>query len=105
MGACDLGPMLVIYPEGVFYQKITPENASRIVEEHILKGRVVEDLLYRGDAGDLRETSGGTALFTEQVRIATRNLGVIDPLSIDEYIARDGYFALHKVLLKLVETM
>jgi len=102
MGACDLGPMLVIYPEGVFYQKITPENASRIVEEHILKGRVVEDLLYRGDAGDLRERpQEELPFFTEQVRIATRNLGVIDPLSIDEYIARDGYFALHKVLFEI----
>lgn len=102
MGACDLGPILVIYPEGVFYQKITAENAARIVEEHILKGRVVEDLLYKGDSGNLTEKpQEELPFFTEQVRIATRNLGVIDPLSIDEYIARDGYFALHKVLFEL----
>ncbi|PXF35404.1 NADH dehydrogenase, partial [Mesotoga sp. SC_NapDC] len=102
MGACDLGPILVIYPEGVFYQKITAESAARIVEEHILKGRVVEELLYKGDSGEMKEKpQEELPFFTEQVKIATRNLGVIDPLSIDEYIARDGYFALHKVLFEI----
>jgi NADH-quinone oxidoreductase subunit F len=102
MGACDLGPILVIYPEGVFYQKVTPESASQIVEEHILKGRIVDDLLYKGDAGELKtKPQEELPFFTEQVKIATRNLGVIDPLSIEEYVARDGYFALHKVLFEM----
>jgi NADH-quinone oxidoreductase subunit F len=111
MGACDLGPILVIYPEGVFYQKVNAENAAQIVEEHILKGRVVEKLLYKGDTGELKtKPQEELPFFTEQVKIATRNLGVIDPLSIDEYIARDGYFALHKVLFemgpdKVIETL
>ncbi|HPX21506.1 MAG: NADH-quinone oxidoreductase subunit NuoF [Thermotogaceae bacterium] len=102
MGACDLGPILVIYPEGVFYQKVNAENAAQIVEEHILKGRVVERLLYKGDTGELKtKPQEELPFFTEQVKIATRNLGVIDPLSIDEYIARDGYFALHKALFEI----
>lgn len=102
MGACDLGPILVIYPEGVFYQKVNAESAAQIVEEHILKGRVVEDLLYKGDSGELQvKPQEELPFFTQQVKIATRNLGVIDPLSIEEYIARDGYFALHKVLFEM----
>jgi NADH-quinone oxidoreductase subunit F len=102
MGACDLGPIMVIYPEGVFYQKVEPKDVSKIVEEHLLKGRVVNDLLYKGDKGDLTiKPQENIPFFTEQVKIATRNLGVIDPLSIEEYIARDGYFALRKVLLEM----
>ncbi|MDI9374177.1 MAG: NADH-quinone oxidoreductase subunit NuoF, partial [Thermotogota bacterium] len=67
-----------------------------------LKGRVVERLLYKGDTGELKtKPQEELPFFTEQVKIATRNLGVIDPLSIDEYIARDGYFALHKALFEI----
>ena len=99
MAACDLGPILVIYPEGVFYQKVTPEAAEAIAEEHLLKGRVVEKYLYKGAEGELRRRpQEEIPFFTKQVKVATRNLGVIDPLSIDEYIARDGYFALNRVL-------
>ncbi|HPI18276.1 MAG TPA: (2Fe-2S) ferredoxin domain-containing protein, partial [Mesotoga sp.] len=68
MGACDLGPILVIYPEGVFYQKVNAENAAQIVEEHILKGRVVERLLYKGDTGELKtKPQEELPFFTEQV--------------------------------------
>jgi len=102
MGACDLGPIIIVYPEGIFYQKLTPENVRRVVEEHLLKGRIVEDMLYKGEFGEVKaKPQEELPFFTKQVKIATRNLGVIDPLSIDEYIARDGYFALHKAIKEM----
>ncbi|MGC8818516.1 MAG: NAD(P)H-dependent oxidoreductase subunit E, partial [Athalassotoga sp.] len=98
-GSCSLGPLMVIYPEGVFYQKLKPSDAKEIVEEHLLKGRVVQRLLYKGPSGEIKpRATEEIPFFTRQVRIATRNLGVIDPASIDEYIAKDGYFALRKAL-------
>ncbi|SHH17191.1 NADH-quinone oxidoreductase subunit NuoF [Thermosipho atlanticus] len=102
MGACSLGPIMVIYPEGVYYQKLTPEAAETIVEEHLLKGRIVQEYLYQGDKGKIvPQPQKEIPFFSKQVKIATRNLGVIDPLNIDEYIARDGYFALHKALKQM----
>jgi NADH-quinone oxidoreductase subunit F len=102
MGPCDLGPVIVVYPEGVFYRKVKPEDAPIIAEEHLLKGRVVTRLLYRlPGAEEPLPTYGDITFFNRQTRIALRNTGVIDPLSIDEYIARDGYAALGKVLSKM----
>ncbi|ACJ75995.1 NADP-reducing hydrogenase, subunit c [Thermosipho africanus TCF52B] len=102
MGACSLGPIMVIHPEGVYYQKLTPEAAEKIVEEHLLKGRVVEEYLYKGDKGKIvPQPQKEIPFFSRQVKVATRNVGIIDPLSIDEYIARDGYFALHKALKEM----
>ena len=99
MGTCSLGPIVAIYPDGVFYQKVTPESARRIVEEHVLKGRIVKDLLFEGEIPEIPEKFLETEpFFAKQVKIVTRNLGIIDPMSIDEYIARDGYFALAKAL-------
>ena len=65
MGACDLGPIMVIYPEGVFFtRRLSQKMCQKIVEEHLLKGRVVNDLLYKGDKGDLTiKTSGKYSLF------------------------------------------
>ncbi len=102
MGACDLGPIAVIYPEGVFYQKLDAKAARKIVEEHLLKGRIVKDYLFKGETGEIKEKpQEEMPFFTEQVKIATRNLGVVDPLSIEEFIAQDGFFALHKVLKEM----
>jgi len=102
MGACTLGPIVVVYPEGVFYKKVTPESAKKIVEEHLLKGRIVEELLYQGPTGEvLPKVQEELPFFKKQVKIVTRNLGVIDPTKIEEYIARDGYFALAKVLKEM----
>jgi len=102
MGACNLGPLAVVYPEGVFYQKLTPDAARKIVREHILKGRVVEEYLYKGPEGEIRpQVQEELPFFTKQVKIATRNLGVIDPTDIDEYIGRDGYFALVKAVKEM----
>lgn len=102
MGACSLGPLAIIYPDAVYYQKLTPKAAEKIVEEHILKGRIVPEFLFEGAKEKLtikeKPAQEEIPFFARQVKIALRNVGVIDPLSIDEYIARDGYFALHKAL-------
>lgn len=102
IGSCDLGPVMVIAPDGVFYQKLKPEDADRIVEEHLLKGRVVTDLLHKGGSGDEAcRTIDEMPFFKLQKKMVLRNCGVIDPGNIDEYIARDGYAALAKVLTEM----
>ncbi len=99
MGACNLGPIMIVYPEGVFYQKLKPQDSKEIVEEHLLKGRVVQRLLYKGSTGEIKsKAKEELPFFTKQVKVVTRNLGIIDPSNIEEYIANDGYFALNKVL-------
>ena len=94
-GLCERGPIVVIYPEGAFYSRVRVEDVSEIVSEHILKGRMVERLLYKepGEEGAVHSLSD-TRFSKKQVRIALRNCGVIDPENIDEYIACDGYQAL-----------
>jgi (2Fe-2S) ferredoxin len=92
IGTCDLGPLIVVYPEGVFYQRLTPDDAREIVNEHFVKGRIVQRLLYRPaeDAEPVALTEE-MDFFRRQHRIALRNTGVIDPEVIEEYIARVGY--------------
>ena len=87
--------MALVYPDGVFYQNVKPEDVAEIVEEHLLKGRIVERLVTTRPAptGPRREMDD-IPFFKRQVKIVLRNCGVIDPLKIDEYIARDGYQAL-----------
>jgi len=102
IGSCDLGPVMVVAPEGVFYQKLKPEDAVRIVKEHLLKGRVVTDLLFKAGAdGKAFRTVDEMPFFQMQKKLVLRNCGVIDPGNIDEYIARDGYAALGKVLTEM----
>ncbi|MCL6638128.1 MAG: NADH-quinone oxidoreductase subunit NuoF [Firmicutes bacterium] len=102
MGPCDLGPVIVVYPEGVFYRKVKPGDAAVIVEEHLLKGRVVSRLLYRSPGTrDNKITFNEIKFFNRQTRIALRNTGMINPESVEEYIARDGYRALGKVLTEM----
>jgi len=100
MGMCDAGPLMVIYPEGVHYQQLVAEDMEKIVSEHLLKGRIIEDKLLENPETEVRTQNpyDDHPFFTRQVKIATRNMGIIDPLKIDEYIAHDGYFALQKVL-------
>jgi len=101
-GLCALGPIVVVYPEGSFYSEIKVENVAEIVEEHILKGRVVEKLLYQETVQeDSIASLNDTGFYKKQLRISLRNCGVIDPENIDEYIAFDGYEALAKCLTKL----
>ncbi len=99
MGSCNLGPVAVIVPEGVFYERLTPDGIRRIAEEHLLKGRVVEEFLHKAEKGDeFHKRMEDLPYFKLQKKIVLRNCGVIDPGNIEEYIARDGYAALAKVL-------
>ena len=102
MGTCELGPIMVIYPEGVFYQKVRPEDAEEIVQEHLLKGRVVKRLFYKKPkTEEMVEMFNDIDFFKLQRKIALRNCGIINPLEIEEYIAADGYMALGKVLTEM----
>jgi NADP-reducing hydrogenase subunit HndC len=96
-GLCALGPVVVVYPEGAFYSTVKVADVKEIVEEHILKGRIVDRLLYHEtkteEAGQVSSLSD-TDFYRKQKRVALRNCGVIDPENIDEYIAYDGYQAL-----------
>ena len=98
-GLCALGPIMVVYPEGAFYSRVTVEDIPEIVSEHLLKGRIVTRLLYDETVGkDEIKSLNETDFYKKQVRVALRNCGVVDPESIDEYIAQDGYQALAKCL-------
>ncbi len=104
-GLCALGPVVIIYPEGTFYSQVTPEDVKEIVEEHLLKGRIVERLVYAETGEEVVDVKNvalsDTAFYKTQKRIVLRNCGVIDPENIEEYIAMDGYAALGKVLTEM----
>ena len=105
-GLCALGPVVIVYPDGTFYSRVTTDDVKEIVEEHLLKGRPVERLVY-SDTGaeEVVEAASvslnDTAFYKSQNRVVLRNCGVIDPESIEEYIAMDGYAALGKVLTEM----
>lgn len=102
LGPCAIGPVAVVYPDGVFYQNLKPEDAAEIVEEHLLKGRIVERLVYRSaSTSQIVPRLNEINFFSQQQKIVLRNCGIIDPLKIEEYIARDGYMALAKVLIEM----
>ncbi len=102
-GLCALGPVMIVYPEGTFYSMVKPEDIPEIVEEHLLKGRPVERLVYHEQTGDhhVATSLSDTTFYKKQKRVALRNCGVINPEVIDEYIAMDGYSALGKVLTEM----
>ena len=102
-GLCALGPIMVVYPEGAFYSMVKPDDVPEIVEEHLLKGRIVKRLLYQETVVDDNSVKSlnETTFYGKQRRIALRNCGVINPENIDEYIAVDGYQALGKVLTEM----
>ena len=101
-GLCEHGPIMIVYPEGSFYSRVTPEDAKEIVAEHILKGRIVKHLLYQETIeGDTIKSLNDTPFYAKQMRIALRNCGVIDPENIEEYIAVGGYEALGTALTKM----
>ena len=101
-GLCALGPIMIIYPEGVFYSRVTVDDIPEIVEEHLLKGRIVQRLVHTDEQADQVVTSlAETSFYKIQHRVALRNCGVINPEDIDEYIAMDGYAALQKVLTEM----
>lgn len=102
-GLCSLGPIMIVYPEGSFYARVTSDEIPRIVKEHLKEGNVVKEMLYEdtvkedGTVISLDETD----FYKKQLRIALRNCGVIDPEDIDEYIGTGGYQALAKVLTSM----
>lgn len=102
-GLCALGPVVIVYPEGVFYSQVTPEHMETIMNDHIIGGNVVKELLYEdtvnedGSIKSLQETD----FYNKQHRVSLRNCGVINPEIIEEYIGTDGYQALHKVVTEM----
>ncbi len=103
-GLCACGPVVVVYPEGAFYAHMKPEYVSEIIQEHIVKGRIVEKYLYRDEeaiSSDIPTSLNDTKFYKHQTRVALRNCGLIDPENIEEYIAFDGYQALAKVLQEM----
>ena len=100
-GLCEAGPIVIVYPEGCFYSRVTPNDVKEIVSEHLLKGRIVKRLLYKESAQDVEMSLNNVGFYKKQKRVALRNCGVINPEKIEEYIAFDGYKALGKCLTEM----
>ena len=99
-GFCEKGPIVKVMPDNTFYTKVTVKDAEEIIKEHIIGGRRVQRLLYTDPETNVAVSdSKHMNFYRKQVRIALRNCGLIDPENINEYIARDGYFALADCLL------
>jgi NADP-reducing hydrogenase subunit HndC len=101
-GFCEQGPIVKVHPDNTFYTNVQPTDAKEIVAEHVLKGRKIERLLYTDPENKEHiADSKHMGFYRKQIRIALRNCGLIDPENIDEYLARDGYEALGKVLMEM----
>ena len=104
-GLCALGPVVIVYPDGTFYSRVTADDVKEIVEEHLLKGRKVERLIYSETGEEVADKTAvslsDTTFYKSQNRVVLRNCGVINPENIEEYIAMDGYQALGKVLTEM----
>lgn len=101
-GLCELGPIMIVYPEGSFYSRVDVKNIPEIVSEHLVNGNVVTKLLYKDTVkGNSIISLNETPFYKKQMRVALKNCGVISPECIDEYIAMDGYFALAKILSEM----
>ena len=101
-GLCARGPIVVVYPEGSFYQHVQPSDVPEIVTEHILKGRIVERLLHTEKEEDgTYKAINDTDFYKSQKRVVLRLCGIIDPEDIDEYLAYDGYKAYEKVATEM----
>ncbi|HSW35587.1 MAG TPA: NADH-quinone oxidoreductase subunit NuoF [Candidatus Limnocylindrales bacterium] len=101
-GFCQFGPNMVVYPEGTFYCQVKPEDAKDLVEEHFLKGRILERLLYKPPTEPVAVVAQGDIdFFKYQHRLVLHNCGVINPEVLGEYVARDGYFALAKAITEM----
>ena len=103
-GLCAMGPIVMVYPEGACYTHVKADDVAEIVEEHIVKGRIVKRLLHmEGDSGEAVTSLSDTKFYKHQYRIALRNCGVINPESIEEYIGVDGYAALGRILTEKMD--
>ena len=101
-GLCQAGPVVIVYPEGAFYSHLKVSDVTRIVDEHLIKGRIVKELLYKEAVEEDKVKSlDNVDFYKKQKRVALRNCGVIDPENIEEYIAFDGYKALGKCLTEM----
>ena len=101
-GLCALGPIMIVYPSGAFYSRISAENIPQIVQEHFVNGNPVKELLYDETVdGDKIKGLNETSFYKKQHRVALRNCGAINPENIDEYIGKDGYQALAKVIKEM----
>ena len=101
-GFCAQGPVMVVQPDGIFYQLLSVKDIPLLVEEHMLKGRPVEKLMFTPpDEKSVVPKMSDIGFFKKQRLLALRNRGLIDPEIIEEYIARDGYKALAKVLTEM----
>lgn len=100
-GFCEKGPIVKVLPEDAFYVEVKPEDAEEIVKETLIKGRIVKRLAYADESGKTSAVPEEIGFYQKQMRIVLRNCGLIDPEKIDEYIARDGYAALEKVLFEM----
>jgi NADP-reducing hydrogenase subunit HndC len=102
IGCCDLGPVIVVQPGDIIYPRLKPEDTNEIVESHLSKGIIAERLLYRDHRnGNPIARMGDMDFFKHQTKHVLRNCGTIDPTSIEEYIAQDGYFSMHKSIFSL----
>jgi NADH-quinone oxidoreductase subunit F/NAD(P)H dehydrogenase (quinone)/NADP-reducing hydrogenase subunit HndC len=101
-GFCAVGPVMLVQPEGIFYQKLKTKDVPHLVEEHFLKGRPVKKLFYvEPDSKESIPTMEEIPFFANQMFWVMRNKGIIDPELIDEYIAMDGYFGAAKALQEM----
>ncbi|GAB6090677.1 NADH-quinone oxidoreductase subunit NuoF [Spirochaeta dissipatitropha] len=101
-GFCEKGPIVKILPDESFYVEVKPKDAEKIIDEHIIKGRQIKSLMIKDKERKVHlETESDIGFYQKQVRIVLRNCGVINPEDITEYIARDGYAALEKVLFEM----
>ena len=101
LGFCEQGPIVKILPQGTFYVQVKPEDVKEIIGEHLVKGRVVQRLCYDPEQATKLVAEANIPFYQKQYRIVLRNCGVIDPEKIEDYIARDGYKAIEKVLFEM----
>ena len=100
-GFCERGPIVKIFPDHTFYVKVTPQDAEKIIKQHIVEGKVVEELLYKNEKGEKISKQDNINFYKKQHRIALRNCGLINPEVLEETIAVKGYQALAKVLYEM----
>ena len=101
LGFCEQGPIVKILPQGTFYVQVKKDDVKDIVAEHLVKGRVVQRLCYDPEQATDVVAEANIPFYQKQYRIVLRNCGVIDPEKIEDYIARDGYKAIEKVLFEM----
>lgn len=101
-GFCGVGPLLLVQPDGIFYQQLKPDHVPKLVEEHLIKGRAVREHMYLApETQEPVPLINDIPFFSKQMLIALGNRGLIDPEEIDDYIAREGYQAVAKALAKM----